>query len=256
MHGNRFNLMGEFQYIRGEQLPGEISLAKDIGVLALVAMSKNYSCSRSRIIDMLWSDRCDEQARASLRHSLWQLKKFLNASSDDLLLIDRKKVSLNPELCSIDATDFFELSESSRRHDLEQAISIYRGDFLEGLVIRDVIWNEWLNIERERLKLIYAESLFVLSEYYFTARDVKKLIHTGRRLIDQDHLCEKGHRALMRAYSLGHQKSLALKQYERYRNTIQAELNSNPEPEIQALYECIKNGEMFSDPVMAACWIR
>jgi DNA-binding SARP family transcriptional activator len=60
----------------------------------------------------------------------------------------------------------------------------------------------------------------------------------------------------MRAYSLGHQKSLALKQYERYRKTIQAELNSNPEPEIQALYECIKNGEMFSDPSMAACGIR
>jgi hypothetical protein len=46
MHGDRFNLMGEFQYIRGEQLPGVISLAKDIGVLALVAMSKNHSRSK------------------------------------------------------------------------------------------------------------------------------------------------------------------------------------------------------------------
>lgn len=256
MNKNRFNLMGEFQFISCEEQPGEISLSKDIGVIAIVAMSKNYTCSRSKIIDMLWSDRSDGQARASLRHSLWLLKKVLHKSSADILQIDRKRVCLNPELCSIDVRDFLELSESNRRFDLEQAISIYRGEFLDGLVIRDVEWNEWLSIERERLKLKYAESLHTLSEYYLAEQDVKNLIQTGRRLIDHDHLCEKGHRALMRGYTLAHQKSLALKQYERYRETIQTELNSNPEPNIQELYERIKGGEVFSSPGMTACWIR
>ena len=256
MKKSRFNLMGEFQFISAEEQLGEIPLSKDIGVIAVVAMSKNYSCSRSRITDMLWSDRCDGQARASLRHSLWLLKKVFNKSSADLLQIDRKRVCLNPELCSIDVGDFLKLSESSRRVDLEQAISIYRGEFLEGLVIRDIVWDEWLGIERERLKLKYAESLSTLSEHYLAEQDVKNLIHTGRRLIDHDHLCEEGHRALMGGYTLAHQKSLALKQYERYRETIQAELNSNPEPEIQELYERIKNGEIFLNPGTIACWIR
>jgi len=256
MNRSRFNLMGEFQFISGEEQFGEISLSKDIGVIAVIAMSKKYSCSRSRIIDMLWSDRCDEQARASLRHSLWLLKKVLNKSSADLLQIDRKRVSLNPELCSIDVVDFLELSESNRRVDLEQAISIYRGELLEGLVIRDVIWDQWLGIERESLKLKYAESLSTLSEHYLAEHDIKKLIHTGRRLIDHDHLCEEGHRALMGGYTLAHQKSLALKQYERYRETIQAEFNSNPEPKIQELYERLKNDEIFPNLGTTACWIR
>jgi len=252
MNKNRFNLVGEFQYISGDGQLGEISLAKDIGVIAVVALSKNYSCSRSRIIDLLWGDRCDEQARASLRHSLWSLKKALHRSSEDLLQIDRKRVRLNPELCSIDVSEFLELSDSNRQVDLERAISICRGELLEGLVIRDGIWDEWLCIERERLQSKYAESLYALSEYYFAEKDVKNLIHTGRRLIDHDHLCEEGHFALMGGYTLGHHKSLALKQYERYRKIIQVELNSNPEPKIQELYESIKNGEIASilEPVL------
>ena len=242
MNKNRFQLIGEFQYLSAEEQPGEVSLSKDIGVIAVLAMSKNYSCLRSRIIDLLWSDRCDKQGRASLRHSLWTLKKALNRGSGDVLQIDRKRVRLNPELCSLDTNDFLELSESHRQVDLEQAISIYRGEFLEGLVIRDIVWEEWLCLEKERLQLIYAAILTALSELYLAEKDVKNLIHTGRRLIDHDHLCEEGHRALMGGYTLGHQKSLALKQYERYRETIQAELNSNPEPKIQELYERIKNG--------------
>lgn len=256
MNTNRFNLMGEFQFISGEEQPGEVFLSKDIGVIAVIAMSKNCSCSRSRIIDMLWSDRCDEQGRASLRHSLWLLKKILNNSSADLLQIDRKRVGLNLELCSIDVSEFLELSESNRRAELEQAISIYRSDFLEGLVIRDVVWNEWLGIERERMKLKYAEILSALIEYYLGELDVKNLIRTGRRLIDHDHLSEQGHHALMRGYTLAHQKSLALKQYECYRQSIQAELNSKPEPKIQELYERIRNGEIFPNPEPTACWIR
>ena len=242
MNKNRFQLIGEFEYLSGEEQPGEVSLSKDIGVIAVLAMSKNYSCLRSRIIDLLWSDRCDQQGRASLRHSLWSLKKSLNRGSGDVLQIDRKRVRLNTELCSIDISDFLELSESHRQADLEQAISIYRGEFLEGLVIRDIVWEEWLCLEKERLQLVYAAILSALSELYLAEKDVKNLIHTGRRLIDHDHLCEEGHRALMGGYTLGHQKSLALKQYERYREIIQAELNSNPEPKIQELYERIKNG--------------
>ena len=122
MSKSRFNLVGEFQHISSNGQLEEIPLSKDIGVIAVVAMSKNYSCSRSRIIDLLWSDRCDEQGRASLRHSLWWLKKVINRNSKDILLIDRKRVCLNPELCSIDLCDFLELSSSNRQADLEQAI--------------------------------------------------------------------------------------------------------------------------------------
>lgn len=236
--------MGEFQYISVDGEDREISLAKDIGVVAVLTMSKDFSCSRSRIIDLLWSDRCDEQGRASLRHSLWSLKKILNRNSVDLLQTDRKRVSLNPDLCSFDWYEFLQLGESTELVDLERAISLCRGELLEGLVIRDAEWEEWLGLERERLQLKYAEILFALSEHYFAEGDARNLIHTGRRLIDHNPLCEEGHRALMGGYSMDHQKSLALKQYERYRDIIRTELNSNPEPRIREFYESIRNGEI------------
>lgn len=256
MKKNRFNLVGEFQHLSGDRQTGEISLAKDIGVVAVVALSRNYSCSRSRIIDLLWSDRCDEQGRASLRHSLWSLKKSLNRDSVDLLQADRKRVCLNPDFCSIDLYEFLELGGSRKQADLERAISLCRGELLEDLVIRDPVWAEWLHLERGRLQLKYAEILCALSEHYFAEGDVGNLIHTGRRLIDHNHLCEEGHRALMGGYTLGHQKSLALKQYELYRDIIQAELNSPPEPKIRELYESIRNGEAYPDLGSAPCWVH
>ena len=164
----------------------------------------------------------------------------------DLLQTDRKRVSLNPDLCSIDLYDFQDLGNSTELTKLERAISLCRGELLDGLVIRDPEWEEWLGFERERWQLKYAEILYALSEQYFAARDARNLIHTGHRLIDHNHLCEEGHRALMGGYTMGHQKSLALKQYERYRDIIRAELNSNPEPRIREFYESIRNGEVES----------
>jgi hypothetical protein len=118
------------------------------------------------------------------------------------------------------------------------------------------VWAEWLHLERGRLQLKYAEILCALSEHYFAEGDVGNLIHTGRRLIDHNPLCEEGHRALMGGYTLGHQKSLALKQYELYRDIIQAELNSPPEPKIRELYESIRNGEAYPDLGSAPCWVH
>ena len=57
MDRDQFNLFGEFEYISGDGQPGIISLSKEIALLALLALSKNHSCSRSKIIDLLWSDR-------------------------------------------------------------------------------------------------------------------------------------------------------------------------------------------------------
>lgn len=241
MHGKQFYLLGDFRYVGGAGKIIELGLSKEIGVITVLALTKGHSCSRARLIDLLWSDRCPDQGRSSLRHALWSLKKKLNNDSPCLLQIDRRRVSLDVDACSLDTRGFLALTASDRQQDLERAASIYRGDLLEDVIINDREWEAWLGIERNRLQMSYAACLQRLSKHYLASRDVKKLIAAGQQLIAHNPLWEEGHRTLMEAYSLGHQKSLALKQYQRYREMIHRELDSHPEPSIQQLYERIKS---------------
>jgi DNA-binding SARP family transcriptional activator len=246
MGSHQLKLFGNFAFTPGDERLVDMSLAKNIGMLAVVALSKDCSCTRSKIMDLLWSDRSDQQARASLRHSLWSVKQKLNQFAGDLLLVDRRTVGINLAVCRIDVVEFLRLSRSGNRHDLEESISVYTGELLDGLVIHDPAWQEWLRQQGENLRLKYAENLNTLGEYYLSERDAESLIRTGRRLVELNNLCERGHCALMKGYYLRQQKSLALRQFEQYYDTIKRELNSFPDRNVQALYEEIKDDRMLS----------
>jgi DNA-binding SARP family transcriptional activator/alpha-beta hydrolase superfamily lysophospholipase len=242
MSAIRLNLIGGFQCLTSDGHPVEFTLAKDQGLIAILALSEGYVCPRSHIIDLLWSSRGDEQARVSLRHSLWSLKKILGDGADEVLQIDRKRIGLNPDRLTSDVGQFLELANSSKTEDIEKAVTLYKGDLLENLIIRDQVWDEWLTLARESLGSKLAELLCTLIDRYTTESRPKKLIDSGHRLVELDPFREQGHRALMRGYAESNQRPLALKQFERCRDLLQKELNSSPSPETQELFLQIKNG--------------
>lgn len=242
MKKERFNLLGEFQYISRSGQAGEIDLAKNIGVLAVLLLSKDFTCTRGKLIELLWSDRCSDQGRASLRHSLWSLKKMFSVSAPDLLRADRKKVGLDAALLSTDVAEFFDLSLMGDPRSLEQAVALYRGELLDGLSIRDRRWKEWLGNERDVLQLRHSANLCELCAHYRAAADAGALLAAGRQLLEHDRLSEDGQRAMMNAYLLLNQRSRALKQYRDFAGLLRLELNGRPGPAISALYEKIKTG--------------
>jgi len=242
MKKSRFYLLGNFRYICTAGSVSTMTSSREVAVIAILALSHEYSCARSKIIDLLWSDRCSEQGRSSLRHALWSLKRILNNDNPGLLQIDRRRICLNAEACIMDTRNFTDLAASTSQEDLQQAVSMYRGELLEALNINDRQWESWLGIERTRLEMKYAQCLQSLGGHYRACGDAGNLIDTGLQLIAHDPLWEEGHRALMEAYTLTHQKSLALKQYESYRDLIHRELHSHPEIALQQLYELIKSG--------------
>ena len=70
----------------------------------------------------------------------------------DPLVADRQTVRLDPATFTVDVAAFERLLAEGTPDAAEAAIALYRGDLLEGIGIRDPAFEEWLRIERQRLR--------------------------------------------------------------------------------------------------------
>ncbi|MCZ6723015.1 MAG: hypothetical protein O6938_03750, partial [Gammaproteobacteria bacterium] len=87
-----------------------LSTRKSEMLLAYLALAPGVRHPRERLINLLWSDRGEEQARNSLRQSLSSIKKSLKAACPLLLEVDRTTVRVNPNLIQVDALEFEQLA--------------------------------------------------------------------------------------------------------------------------------------------------
>lgn len=105
---------------------------KGRALLAVLA-AEQRPLARVKIIDLLWSDRQEEQARASLRTLIADLKEQFGGRFDDLLTVDRERVALGRDVLT-DLTD--------------STLARPAGELFEGLDHIDPVLDEWLRVER------------------------------------------------------------------------------------------------------------
>lgn len=104
---------------------------KTCGVVALLATAPKLKRARRWIQSKLWSDRGYDQANASLRQSLAELRKTLGPMAT-LLHADRKEVWLDPEAVRIVFPGD------------PDALNAAGEEFLSGIDIRDEAFEDWL----------------------------------------------------------------------------------------------------------------
>ena len=114
--------------------------------------------------------------------------------------------------------------------ELEQALQLYTGELLEGF------YDDWVLRERERLHLLYLNSLARLMCYYRHHQAYEQGLVCGQQILNHDPLREEIHREMMRLYLENGQRALAVRQYETCREALAAELGIPPMEETQALY--------------------
>jgi DNA-binding SARP family transcriptional activator/TolB-like protein len=130
----------------GGPLTGRIAQRRQMALLAVLAVRGERPTSRDKLLALLWPDQNAERARHNLADAVYLIRKDLGEDSvlslgDDLLL--------SPEHLRSDAWEF-------QRHlaggDLEGAIALYAGPFLDGFHFPDSgEFEHWLETERERL---------------------------------------------------------------------------------------------------------
>jgi TolB-like protein/DNA-binding SARP family transcriptional activator len=213
---------------------------KERALLAFLALPSGAPHSRDKLANLLWSDRGDPQARDSLKHALTRLRQCLQSADSPAIIADRQTIRLDPAAVSTDVAAFERLLGAATPETIEQAIALYRGDLLDGITIHDAVFEDWLLVERQRLRQLLESGLATLITQAMAAGERRRADTAARRLLSLDPLREAASRALMQLHAERGEAVQALKLYETLRECLQRELSLQPEPETTRLYEAIR----------------
>ncbi len=124
------------------------------------------------------------------------------------------------------------MGDEQRLALLEQAVALYRGDFLEQSD------GEWALARREELHVRCLEALLELGAGRL-GKEADKAEAAYQRAMQIDPLNEEAYQGLMRCYLEAGDRARAIRVYQRCRRRLQEELDITPSPETEALYRSI-----------------
>ena len=119
---------------------------KAAAILAFVASQDRRSAPRTKLADLLWSDRAPEQARASLRQSIAELRSAV----PEALVISREDVSLHAGAVTSDAEQIAMAAARGDMVALARSLDDIDGSFLDDMDGLSPGFDEWLQVERVR----------------------------------------------------------------------------------------------------------
>jgi len=237
-------------------------------LLAYLAVEAQVPHRREKLAGLLWPDQPESVARANLRHVLASLRKALGdrapakdaAPSPPFLRVSRQTIQFN---CASDAwvdvsafTDLLQAKPPEHQeilHQLEEAVELARGAFLEGFSLPSCsAFEEWALVEGERLQRLAMEALERLSDWHEKQGNVERALEYAWRQVELEPWREEAHQQVMRLLALGGQRSAALAQYETCRGVLVEELGVEPGAETTQLYERIRDGELETSAVAPA----
>ena len=210
-------------------------------VVYLLLVNGSHSVSRGKLSQVLWSDTDQAHASMNLRQSLARIRKFQEQYGLNLIQGDATYVYLNlsqvkAELLSIDLLDYINFA---RKGDVESVLGLcelYKGDLLTQNEPQNSDFDEWLDIERVRLRDDMITMLLGMVNRP-TGVSIDEKRQCARKLIEIDPYQEVGYRTLMQTAS---QLGLIAKVERTFRECtkrLRDDLDVDPEEETVELYQ-------------------
>ena len=237
--GLRIRLLGPMA-IANDGRPVAIASKKARALLGYLALREGTEVSRSVLTGLLWGERSESQARASLRQTLSELRGALAGSAQQSIVASKEAITWAPGSAWIDAK-VLETAAASKDDDaLRDAAELIGGDLMEGLSVGEAGFEQWLATERERFRLLACSIYARLMERAEHGGRLEEALTYGLKLLSLDPLQEHVHRTLMRLYAAQGRHDAALAQYERCRRELSNQLGVPPEPETEELARSIR----------------
>jgi two-component SAPR family response regulator len=210
------DLLAYFITFRGERIPAE------------------------RVFDAIWTDKAG-RGRTAFHTALSRLRNALrtNRSNPRYILVETGEYWLDTAAFSVDVDEFDAAlakaraatgQEASARW-YEQAISLYRGEYLDNL------YYDWVFPERRRLTQAYLSALCALADFHFTHERFTSALELFQRALRVDNLSEEMHCQAMRVHAaLGDRAGLA-HQYQDLQQALFSDLGLQPLASTTKLYQ-------------------
>jgi DNA-binding SARP family transcriptional activator len=249
----QINLLGPFEVaIGGEPVTGFDS-DKVRALLSYLAAETGRPHRRETLAGLLWPEQSERSARANLRRALANLRQVIGDGSANppYLEISRQTIQLNQAGDHrSDVTRFTQLTagDAGRQptiEELEEALTLYRGLFLEGFTLAGcVAFEEWQLVNREALQRTAVDALRRLAGNYEQLGLFERALPHARRRVVLEPWDEDGQRQVMRLLARSGRRNEALAHYEIYRQTLTDELSVAPDVETDELAERIRSGQL------------
>ena len=206
---------------------------KAVALLAHLAVTARPR-PRDALADLLWPGSDLEHARGALRRTLSSLRSAVGAA---YLETTRDHVRLVRGADLVVDVDVFRSARALRPED---AVELFRGEFLEGFVLRDApAFEDWARAEAETLRRELVAALAELTQRQASSGDILGALTVARRWVSLDPLHEPAHQAVIRLHADLGDRGAALTQYRECVRTLSRELGVPPLSETTELYEAV-----------------
>ena len=246
-------LLGPFKAeLEGEALNGFRS-DKVRALLSYLAVEVHRPWGRSTLAGLLWPDFPEQAALSNLRNALSNLRRVLGDSSAQppFLRITPDTIQFNPDGDTwLDVNAFLELAPKTGAvsydqvniEQLERALTLYQGEFLEGFSIASASFEEWLLATHERVRERVLQTLRLLVIADETSNNLTAALDYTRRWIDLEPWDEAAYRHRIQILAVDGQRSAALALYDELCTRLTQDLGVAPESETVQLCERIRSG--------------
>ncbi|MFF0864786.1 ATP-binding protein [Nonomuraea sp. NPDC003560] len=201
--------------------PVGLRAAKSRALLCYLATTTGPR-SRSELAALLWGERPDANARGSLRLALSELRREVGGWLD--ITRDHVRFLGDRDGCFVDHRQLMAAST------VQQALRLWRGEFLDGVCVEAPAFAGWLAEERDRVRALLRDLLTQAG-----ADGSAQVVRLARIVAALDPFDEEAHRLLMASLAGAGNRAAALACYDDLRHRLAAELGVAPAPETQAL---------------------
>ena len=212
----------------GHQVLSVLAQPKRVGFLSYLALaSPRGPHQRDTLLGIFWPDSTEKRARNALNQTAFVLRRALGQK---LFKVNGEpRIAIDPEEIWCDVWEFERALESGEK---EEALELYRGNFLEGFFLPGCLgFERWVDSERGRLRdLATGAVLSLAKEMELAGNPVGGVgwLRRGRHWAPYDEVVLRRQMELLLA--LG-DRAGAVREYESFSRRLSVDLGLEPSKE-------------------------